>query len=186
MKLRSTTTGVDVGLRRDTKRPSEFTVAPPAKYQLADVELWHGAAPQPDEPWTDWETATPPPATVMVSACHEPDDGFGTEGDTTLSAGTATAARASAPASLTAVMSAVMGDRVVLVRTSEPGPHADAVVVPVQYQADDSASGALTSALGAPDEPAEAGVLARVVRARATPAMTTTTTATTPQRRSRV
>jgi hypothetical protein len=79
-----------------------------------------------------------------------------------------------------------MGDRVVLVSTSDPGDAPEAVVGPVQYHADDSASGALTSVLGAPDEPADAGVLPRFAMATATPASTTTTIATTPQRRSRM
>jgi hypothetical protein len=182
MKLRSTTTGVEVGLRSDTKRPSELAVVPPAKYQWADVELWHGATPQPDELCTDWDTAIPPPATVTVSACQEPDDGLGKEGDTTLSPGTLTAACTTPPASLTAVMAAETGAGVVLVSTSAPGADPEAVLVPVQYQADDSASGALTDPLGVPDEPADAGAPPRVATATDTPAITATTTTRTRHR----
>jgi hypothetical protein len=55
--------------------------------------------------------------------------------------------------------------------------------MPVQYQADDSESGALTSALGLPDEPADAGAVPREATATDTPAITATTTRRTGQRR---
>ena len=76
---------------------------------------------------------------------------------------------------MTAVMVAVTGRVVVLVRTRKPGDTPPAVDWPVQYQADDSASGAPTSALGDGAAPAGAGV-PRTPTATATPATTTTTT----------
>jgi hypothetical protein len=139
--------------------------------------------PQPVEPCTDWETATPPPATVTVSACQDPDEGLETDGDTTPSPGTLTVACTEAPASLTAVMLAVTGAAVVLVSTRAPGAEPVAVDMPVQYQAEDSASGALTSALGTPDEPADVATLPPEATASETPAITATTTTTTGQRR---
>ena len=47
-KLRSTTTGVDVGLSNDTYSPFDPAVEPPAKNHAADVVLWHGDTDQPD------------------------------------------------------------------------------------------------------------------------------------------
>ena len=81
-------------------------------------------------------------------------------------------------------MSALTGFDAVLVRTREPGAVPDAVFGPVQYQAEDSASGALTSAPGAWDEPADAGGPPRAAAATAMPAITNATTSTTSQRRS--
>ena len=98
-KLRSTTTGVEVGLSSERNSGSALAVVPPAKYQLADVVLWHGASDQPDEPCTVWETATPPPATVTVSDSHVPEERAGMGGASTAEAGTATAACTVAPVS---------------------------------------------------------------------------------------
>ena len=158
---------------------------PPAKYQLAAVVLWHGASDQPDEPCTAWETARPPPATVTVSDSHVPDDRAGMDGASTAEAGTATAACTEAPVSLTAVMSPVTCLAVVLVRTRKPGEIPEPVDCPVQYQADDSASGASTSALGVTGAPAGAGVL-WVPAATPTPTTAARTTSSTRQRRSRL
>ena len=116
---------------------------PPGKYQLAAVVLWQGASDHPEEPWTAWVTATPPPETVTVWDSHDPDDKGGMDGVTTAWAGTATAVCTVAPASLTAVMEAATERPVVLVRTRKPGEMPDPEDWPVQYQADDSASGAL-------------------------------------------
>ncbi len=69
-----------------------------------------------------------------------------------------------------------------LVRTRKPGDTPEAVDCPVQYHADDSASGAPTSALGAVDGPRGADVPR--VPAMPTPATTTTTRASTSHRRS--
>jgi hypothetical protein len=55
--------------------------------------------------------------------------------------------------------------------------------MPVQYQADDSESGALTSVLGVPDGPADAGADPREATATDTPAITATATRMTGQRR---
>jgi hypothetical protein len=120
---------------------------------------------------------------VTVSACQDPDEGLETGGDATLSPGTLTVECTKAPASLTAVMLAVTGPGVVLVSTSAPGAEPVAVDMPVQYQADDSASGAPTSALGVPDEPTDVRPLPREATASDTPAITATTTTRIGQRR---
>ena len=117
-------------------------VVPEAKYQSGDAVLWHGAWDHPSGLKTDWVTATPPPAVTTLSASHVPEDGAGIAGDTAPSAGTATSVCAVAPVSVTAVTAAVTARAVVLVSTSEPGATPPAVDWPVQYQADDSASGA--------------------------------------------
>ncbi len=148
-KLRSTTTGVDVGLRSETYSASEPAVEPPAKYHRADVVVWQGAWDQPRELPTVWVAATPPPDVMTVSDSQEPDETAGMGGTATPLAGTTTAACPVAPESVTAVMVAVTGRAVVLVSTSEPGDTPPAVDWPVQYQADDSVSGALTRAAGA-------------------------------------
>ena len=114
---------------------------PPGKYQPAAVVLWHGASDQPDEPWTAWVAATPPPERMTVSDSHDPDGRAGMDGVTTARAGTSTAVCTVAPASLTAVMAAATGRAVVLVRIRKPGEMPDPVDWPVQYQAEDSAFG---------------------------------------------
>ena len=154
---------------------------PPPKYHWAEVVLWHGACDQPEELLTVWVTATPPPEVMTVSDSHEPVDTGGMSGVATPLAGTATAACAVAPESVTAVMAAVTGRVVVLVSTRDPGDTPPAVDWPVQYQADDSASGAATIALGDGAAPAGAGV-PRTPSATATPATTTTTRASTRHR----
>ena len=106
-------------------------------------------------------------------------------GATTPRAGTDTAACTVAPVSVTAVMPAVTARAVVLVSTRNPGDTPDATDCPVQYQAEDSASGAPTIALGAGVAPTGAGV-PRAPAAMATPAITTTARATTRHRRSRL
>src|ERR1700722_17438684 len=99
--LRSTTTGVAVGLRSETYRSLVAAVEPPARYQRADVVLWQGAWDQPSELFTVWVTATPPPEVITVSDSQEPDDGAGTDGVATPLAGTTTAACVVAPESVT-------------------------------------------------------------------------------------
>src|SRR6516164_2085617 len=148
MKPRSTTTGDVVGLRRETARVLEPAVDPDAKYQSADVELWQGTTDQPAGPCTASDAETPPPSRVTVSACHEPDDGTGNDGARTLCAATETAALTEAPVSVTVVMSALTARVVVLDSTRKPLAGPDGVDWPVQYQAEDSASGALTNAAG--------------------------------------
>jgi hypothetical protein len=182
MKRRSTTTGADVGLRSETHSVLEPAVDPEAKYQLADVELWQGTIDQPAGPWTACDTDTPPPSRVTVSASNEPDDGTASVGVTTLSAGTETMAFTVAPVSVTIVMFAVTARVAELESTSRPAAAFELVVCPVQYQADDSASGALTSDAGV------GGVAAglcdpRVPTKTATPTMTAATTTRTGQRR---
>ena len=147
-KLRSTTTGVDVGFSSDIDSVSAAAVEPPAKYHWAELVVWHGACDQPNEPFTVWVTATPPPDVMTVSDTHEPDASAGTAGVTTPYAGTAAVVSAVAPEFDVAVMSAVTGFAIVLVSTRKPGDPPPAVVWPVQYQAEDSASGAPTSAPG--------------------------------------
>jgi hypothetical protein len=112
-----------------------------------------------------------------------PDERAGTGGDTTLSPGTLAVTCSLAPESLTAVMLAVTGNGVVLVSTIVPSAGPFAVDMPVQYQADDSESGAPTNVLGWPDEPVDAGAVPRAATATDTPAITTTTTTRTGQRR---
>ena len=156
---------------------------PEAKYQLADVELWQGPSDQPAGPWTACETDTPPPSRATVSDSKEPDDGTGKEGARTLCAGTETAAFTLAPVSVTVVMSASTARVVALDSTRKPGAGPEGIVCPVQYQAEDSASGALTSAAGVAD--AGAGLDdPRVPRPTAAPTMTAATTRSTGQRRS--
>src|SRR6516164_4558346 len=88
-KLRSTTTGVVVGLSNEIASPAPDDVVPPGKYQAAEVALWHGATDQPDGPCTNCVTATPPPARVTISETHEPDCGASSVGATTLCGGIA-------------------------------------------------------------------------------------------------
>src|SRR5580700_385935 len=109
MKVRSTTTGVDVGLSSETYSGSEFAVVPPGKYHWSAVVLWHGVSDQPDEPLTAWVTATPPPETVTVWASHDPDVRGGMDGATASCAGTATTVCTVSPESLTEVTVAVTG-----------------------------------------------------------------------------
>ena len=156
---------------------------PPGKYQPAAVVLWQGAEDQPAEPWTAWLTATPPPETVTVWDSQDPDERGGMVGVTTARAGTATAACTVAPASLTAVTVAATERAVVLVRMRKPGARPDPVDWPVQYQAEDSALGALTRVLGAAGAPPGAGA-SGLPAAMPTPATTNTTTASTTHRRS--
>src|SRR5580700_5600706 len=183
MKVRSTTTGVDVGLRSETYSPSEFAVVPPGKNHEADVLLWHGAWDQPEAACTACETATPPPETDTISDSQDPEDSAGMDGATTAPAGTATAVRWEEPPSVTAVIVPETDPREVLVRTRKPGDTPDAVDWPVQYQADDSASGAGTSAPGGAVPPRGAAV-PRVPAPMPTPASTSTTRASTRHRRS--
>jgi hypothetical protein len=181
MKARSTTTGDDVGLRSETYKALDPAVDPDAKNQVADVELWQGTTDHPADPWTACDTDTPPPSRVTSSASHAPDDGAATDGARTPCAGTETAALTVAPVSVTVVTSAATARVVVLVSTRKPGALPEIVVCPVQYQAEDSASGGLTKAAGVAaaglDEP-------RVPTPTAPPTMTATTTTKIGQRRS--
>src|SRR5580658_10515087 len=120
-KLRSTTTGVDVGFSSDIDNVLAAAVEPPAKYHWAEVVVWHGACDHPNEPFTVWVTATPPPEVTTVSDTHEPDASAGTAGVATPCAGTAAVVLAVAPESDVAVMPAVTGLAVVLVSTRKPG-----------------------------------------------------------------
>ena len=158
---------------------------PAAKYHWAEVVLRHGAWDQPNESLTVCVTATPPPAVITVSASQDPDERAGIAGVATPPAGTPTAACAVAPLSVTAVIVAVTGRVAVLVRMRKPGDTPPAVDWPVQYQADDSASGAPTIALGEGAAVAGAGA-PRTPSATATPATTSTTRASTRHRRSRL
>ena len=97
-------------------------------------------------------------------------------------AGTAAVVLAVAPESDVAVMLAVTGLAVVLVSTRKPGAAPPAVDWPVQYQAEDSTSGAPTSALGAGAAAAGTGA-PRTATAIPTPATTSTTSAATRHRR---
>jgi hypothetical protein len=184
-ELRSTTTGVDVGFSSEMESVSAAAVEPPGKYHWAEVVVWHGACDQPKEPFTAWVTATPPPDVMTVSDTQEPDASAGTAGVTTPCAGTAATVLAVAPESDVAVMSAVTVLAVVLVKTKKPGDAPPATDWPVQYQADDSASGAPTSALGVGAAATGAGA-PRTPTAIATPPTTSTTSAATRQRRSRL
>jgi hypothetical protein len=86
------------------------------------------------------------------------------------------------PESVTSVIEPVAALVVVLVRRMLPAATPDAVDWPVQYQADDSAFGGLTSAPGTGCAPA--GGALRVATTTPTAAITTMTTARTIQRRS--
>src|SRR5580692_1720215 len=120
-KLRSTTTGVDVGFSSEMESVLAAAVEPPAKYHWAEVVVWHGACDQPRGSCTVWVTATPPPDVMTVSDTQEPDARAGTAGVTTPCAGTAADVCEVAPESDVAVMSAVTLLAVVLVRTRNPG-----------------------------------------------------------------
>ena len=167
------------------ERVSAAAVEPLAKYHWAEVVLWQGACDHPREPATVWVTATPPPEVMTVSDTHEPDAREGMAGATTPYAGIAAAVCAVAPESDVAVMSAVTDFEVVLVRTRKPGDTPPAADWPVQYQADDSASGAPTSVLGIGAAATGAGA-PRTPTAMPTPATTRTTSAATCHRRSRL
>src|SRR3984957_1851876 len=184
-KLRSTTTGVEVGFSNDMESVLAAAVEPPAQYHGGEVVVWHGACDQPNEPLTVWLTATPPPDVMTVSDTQEPDESAGTAGVTTPCAGTAAVVSAVAPESDVAVMAAVTGLAVVLVSTRKPGDAPAAVDWPVQYQAEDSASGAPTTALGAGAAATGAGA-PRTAAAIPTPATTSTTSAATRHRRWRL
>ena len=132
-----------------------------------------------------WVTATPPPDVMTVSDSHDPEDRAGMAGATVARGGTAVATWAVAPVSDMALMSAVTGFAVVLVSTRKPGDTPPAVDCPVQYQAVDSASGAPTSAPGLGAAPTGAGV-PRTPTAIPIPAMTSTASATTRHRCSRL
>jgi hypothetical protein len=121
---------------------------------------------------------------VTVSAWKIPDPRLGREGAMTPRAGTETAERTLAPPSLTDVMSATAARAVVLERTRNPGTSPEAVVGPVQYHAEDSASLGLTSTDGTARELADVGD-PRVPATIPTTAMTATTTTSIGQRRSR-
>ena len=41
-------------------------MVPLGKYHCCEVPLRHGASDQPDGPWIDWVTATPPPESTTV------------------------------------------------------------------------------------------------------------------------
>jgi hypothetical protein len=181
-KLTSTTTGVDVGFRRERSSPFEAAVDPTGKYHVADVVDTHGATDQPVVPCTSWLTPTPPPAIVTMSATHDPEVGAGNAGVTWSRAGTATADRTEVPASVTCVIVPVTARVVVLLNRRLPTATPDAVDWPAQYHAEDSAFGALTIAPGTGCAPTGVGL--RVATTTATAAMTTTTTARTRQRRS--
>ena len=145
-KLRSTTSGVEVGLKSATNSAFDPVVTPLGKYHCCEVLLWHGASAQPDGPCSVCDTATPPPDKVTASESHVPDVGRRDSG-TQLAAcrhrnrRRHRGARYRSPPSIVPVTVRVP----VLVRTTEPGASCPAAVVcPVQYQADDSASGAPT------------------------------------------
>ena len=104
-KLRSTTTGVEVGLSSETYSASAPAVEPPAKYHVAEVVLWHGAcgpARRAVHRLGDRHATTGDrsPSRTPTS----PTTAAGMGGATTPWAGTATAVCAVAPASVTAVM----------------------------------------------------------------------------------
>jgi hypothetical protein len=96
----------------------------------------------------------------------------------------ATAVSTELPESVSVVMDPATARVVVLVSSSEAEAGPDAVDWPVQYQADDSAFGALTSAPGIGWAPT--GALLRVAAKTATAAITTSTAARIGQRRSGV
>ena len=77
VKLRSTTSGVEVGLKSDMNSAFEPVVTPLGKYHCCDVLLWHGASAHPDDPCSVCDTATPPPDKVTASEIHVPDLGVG-------------------------------------------------------------------------------------------------------------
>ncbi len=147
--------------------------------------LWQGAWDQPSALLIVWETAIPPPDVVTVSDSHEPDASAGMAGAIAPCGGTAVAACAVAPVSDMAVMSVVTGVAVVLVSTRKPGEAPPVVDCPVQYQEVDSASGAPTSAPGLGAALTGAGV-PRTPTAMPTPATTSTTSAITRHRCSRL
>src|ERR1019366_2738936 len=148
-KLTSTTSGVDVGLKRAMKRAFDPVVTPVGKYHCCAVPLWQGASAQPDAPCTACETATPPPVNVTDSESHVPDLGVGTLATSCPRPGTETGLCTFAPVSVTPSIVPVTAPFPVFVRTSEPGASWPAAVVcPVQYHADDSASGAPAMAAG--------------------------------------
>ncbi len=163
------------------KSRADPAVVPLGKYQLAEVVLWQGASDQPEGPCTAWVTATPPPEIVTSWENHEPDAGRASEGTTTPRAGTATAVFAAAPVSDTSVTVPADAADVVFVSTSSPGATPDAPDCPVQYHADDSASGAPTTD-ARPLEVAGAGL--RVPATTPTTATTAATKTSTRQRRS--
>src|ERR1700683_2684805 len=107
MKVRSTTTGVDVGFSSEMTRVFAAAVEPPGKYHWAEVVVWHGACDQPNVPFTVWVTATPPPDVMTVSDTQEPEASVGMAGVATVCAETAAVVSAVAPESEVAVMSAV-------------------------------------------------------------------------------
>ena len=163
----------------------DWAVEPPGKYHWADVVLWHGASDQPVDPCTACDTATPPPAVVTVAASQVPEGRFGSDGAITPRAGTETAECTVAPESEAEVMSAGTARDVVLERTRKPGARPEPVVRPVQYHADDSASGGLTNAAGTAS--ALGGVGEPLVPATTpTTTITAATTTSTGQRRSGV
>ena len=147
---RSTTSGVDVGLKRATNRASEPVVTPLGKNHCRDVALWHGDSDQPDGPSVAWVTATPPPESVTASEIQAPVWGPGWRRSVWLRAGTDTPTSTLAPVSVTASMVPDTEREPVLVKITEPGASCPAAVDwPVQYHAEDSASAALTAAADA-------------------------------------
>ena len=182
-KVRSITSGVEVGLNNTTNIASDPVVAPLGKYHCGEVLLWHGASAQPDGPRNACVTATPPLDSRTTSDSHVPEAGVGTVATVCPRAGTETAVATRAPESVTPSMVPDTARAVVLVRITEPGARAPATVVcPVQYHADDSALAAPTSAAGLGGGPP--GALFPGARAaRASPTNTAATTTSTSQRR---
>jgi hypothetical protein len=157
-------------------------VLPLGKYQTEDVVLRHGATDQPDAPCSNCVTATPPPASETIWDTHDPDDGAGSVGITCPRPETRTAVVAELPPSVTWVTVPLTACGVVFVSRTDPGATPEATDWPVQYHAEDSALGALTSALGSGSAPAPCGVEPRVATTTETAAMTTSTTERTGQR----
>src|SRR6185437_14700829 len=115
-KLRSTTSGVEVGLKSAMNNELAPVVVPLGKNHCREVLLWHGASAHPAAPWTVWDTATPPPDSMTTSDSHVPDFGAGRAVTDSASPATETRRATVAPVSVTPWMVAAMGREPVLVR----------------------------------------------------------------------
>ncbi len=145
--------------------------------------LWHGASAQPVGPCAVSDTATPPPFKETVSDSQVPVLGVGTYATVCPRAGTETELCTLTPVSVTALIVPETLRSPVFVRTTKPGASwPDAVVCPVQYQAEDSASGAPSMAAGVTGGP-PAALLPGERAAKAKPTITAMTTTITTHRR---
>ena len=148
-KVRSTTSGVEVGLNRAANTLFDPAVVPLGKYHCWEVPLWHGDCAQPDGPWISWDAATPPPERATVCETHDPAVAGGAA-TSWPPAGTDTGTAAEAPVSEVDVMEPATARGPVLVqlhRIRRPVAPSTGRLPPAQYQADDSAcAGALTMA----------------------------------------